>query len=259
MPVDIYKEIVALRESGKRGALATIVETRGSTPRKPGTKILLAEDGSLWGTIGGGKVEALVIAAARTCIATRQPILKEITITEATKKKVGMICGGAMKVFVEPIEAAEELIIFGGGHVSYALFQVCKSLDFLITVTDDREEFADKKRFRGAKAVVCAPYDQQFSRLRIGRNAYVVIATRQHDADELCLRNALKTEAKYLGMLGSRGKWAAIKKHLRDSGAKAAALRRVHCPIGLNIGAITPEEIAVSIAAELIQCRAGNP
>jgi xanthine dehydrogenase accessory factor len=258
MVVDLYEEIVKLRTSGKRGALATIVETQGSTPRKPGAKMLISEDGNAFGTIGGGKLESRVMADARECIKTGKPTIREFKITEKSKKESGMICGGKMKVFVEPLNTPESVVIFGGGHVGYAVFEICRILGLPTIVTDDRKEFANKKRFPGADSVLCLPFKKQFERLQIDRNTYVVIATRRHEADELCLRNVIKTKAKYIGMLGSRTKCAAIKKRLLDSGVRPAALRRVHCPIGLDIGAITPEEIAVSIAAELIQCRAGK-
>lgn len=250
-----YEKVLDLIRAGKRGAVVTIVSTQGSTPRKTGAKMLVSEDLELFGTIGGGCVEAEIIAAARVCMADRQLVVKELDLTRISRDENDMLCGGRLRVVIEPITADDQLLILGGGHVALALYQICRLLDFHITVTDDRPQFANNQRFPEADQVLAAPYGQQFQSLSITPNTFIVIVTRAHTGDEICLRHALKSPASYIGLLGSRTKFAMLKKRLIDSGVSRTQLKRIHCPIGLDIGAVTPEEIAVSIAAELIQHR----
>jgi xanthine dehydrogenase accessory factor len=186
---------------------------------------------------------------------TRQLVVKEFDLTRINRGENDMLCGGRLRVMIEPITSDDQLMIFGGGHVALALYQICQLLDFRITVTDDRVQFANKQRFPEADRVLAAPYGQQFQSLSITPNTFIVIVTRAHAGDEICLRHALKSPASYIGLLGSRSKFAQLKKRLVDAGVPRAQLKRIHCPIGLDIGAITPEEIAVSIAAEIIQHR----
>jgi xanthine dehydrogenase accessory factor len=252
---DLFEQIVKLRQLGKSTALATVVYTHGSTPQRPGSKMLVSEDGRIFGTIGGGKTESQVIDLAKKCISTKKTIFKTFRSSDRINNKNQTICGGTMKVFVEPINPPESLIILGAGHVGLATFQICNLIGFSITVADDRKEFASKKRLPGAKKVICKPFDKMFKQLDIHKNTLIVIATRRHEMDEVCLHHTLRSQAKYIGLLGSRNKWNAIKKRLRNSGFKQNDIKRVHCPIGLDIGAVTPNEIAVSIAAQLIQFR----
>jgi xanthine dehydrogenase accessory factor len=250
-----YEKILDLLRAGKRGALVTVIETEGSTPRKMGAKMLVTEDLELVGTVGGGCVEAEIIAAARTCMKTRQLMIKDFDLTRINGDENDMLCGGRLRVMIEPIAGDDHLLICGGGHVGLALYQICRLLDFRITVTDDRPQFASKQRFPEADQVIAAPYEKQFQSLSITPNTFIAIVTRAHAGDEICLKHALQSPASYIGLLGSRTKFAMLKKRLVDSGVSRTQLKRIHCPIGLDIGAVTPEEIAVSIAAEMIKHR----
>jgi len=166
-----------------------------------------------------------------------------------------MICGGDTEVFIEPIRSAPTLIIFGGGHISLALSKIGKLIGFKVAVIDDRAEFANQERFPEADQILAEDFRTAFSRLTINKASYIVIVTRGHHYDELVLELALGTEPKYIGMIGSRSKNKAVFSHLRAKGIPQERLDKVHAPIGLEIHAHTPEEIAVSILAEVIKVR----
>lgn len=251
----ILETAARLLRAGKRAALVTIIETTGSTPRKAGTKMLVDEDGHLTGTIGGGCIEADLYALARQAIRTGKLLVHEIDLSARNAEENDMLCGGKLKVLIEPLQGDEQLVLLGAGHISRALHDICRLLDFSITVTDDRPQFANAERFPHAQAVLAAPFEEQFSRLPINAQSSIVIATRGHSHDELCMEQALNTPARYIAMVGSRTKFALFRKNLRDKGYSDEQLSRVHCPAGLSIQAQTPEEIAVSIAAQLIQVR----
>ena len=159
-------------------------------------------------------------------------------------------------ILIDPIIPPEPVIIFGGGHVGFAIYSILSLLDFKITVVDDRPSYASKKRFPSAARVICSPYGKAFEKTDVDENTSIIICTRAHKNDEECLRLALSSPASYVGMLGSRTKAAGMKKKMRELGISPRRIRLLHAPIGLSIGAQTPEEIAVSVAAELIQFRA---
>lgn len=241
---------------GRRVALVTIVETVGSTPRKAGASMLVTDRLELHGTIGGGCVEADAILAARECLRSMAPRLVRVDIKAKNPDEIDMLCGGEIALFVEPIMPDHQLVICGGGHISKAIAHVAHGLDLRVTVVDDRAPYAAAERFPTADAVVCAPYDALSDHVKLGGLTFVVIVTRGHSGDEACLRAALATAAPYIAMVGSRSKWTHIRARLRDDGFDDAQLARVRCPAGLDIGSITPEEIAVSIVAEVIRERA---
>ena len=244
-----------LLRQGKQGAIVTITETIGSTPRKAGAKMLVDEDGRITGTIGGGCVEADMFALAREVMRTRQVQVREIDLSARSMEENDMLCGGRLKVLIEPIAAEDKLIIFGGGHISRALADVCAKLDFSITVTDDRPQFANPERIPSAQNFVVAPFEEQFEKVKVDASTYIVIVTRGHSYDEFCMEQAMKTKARFIGMVGSRTKVAVFRKNLRDRGVSQVQIDRVLSPVGLDIGAETPEEIAISIAAQLVQIR----
>jgi len=252
---DIYQEIVKVREEGKEAALVTIVSTTGSTPREEGAKMLVRPDGSIAGTIGGGSLEAQVIEEAVTVIKMGKPKHLHMSLTAEEAGEAGMICGGVLEIFIEPIVTSPALFIFGGGHISLPLSQTAKTLGFKVTVIDDRAEFASSERFPEAEAVLAEDFTQAFPRLKIDKSSYIVIVTRGHQHDELVLEWAIGTPARYIGMIGSKTKVATIYSHLKAKGVSQQVLDGVHSPIGLEIGAQTPEEIAVSILAEIIKVR----
>jgi xanthine dehydrogenase accessory factor len=253
--VDVFEEIVGLRRAGRTGALATIVAVRGSIPSFQTAKMLVRDDGSIAGTIGGGCVEAEVWEAAREVIASGKPKTLRFDLNQNPKYDTGLVCGGSLEIFIEPVEPAPRLTIFGAGHVGHALYRAAVNAGFEVTVVDDREAYANRERFPDARAVVAAPYEQACAGLSPGEHDYLLIVTRGHHDDMRVLRWAVGTEAGYLGMVGSRRKAISIVKELTAEGIPAERFARVHSPAGLEIGSITPEEIAVSILAEMIARR----
>lgn len=241
---------------GRRVATITVVETVGSTPRKAGATMLVTDRLDLYGTIGGGCVEADAIMAARECLRTLQPRLVRVDIKAKNPDEIDMLCGGEIVLFVEPIMPDHQLVVCGGGHISRAIAHVAHGLDLRVTIVDDRAPYATAERFPTADAVVCAPYDALAERVKFGPLSFVVIVTRGHSGDEACLRAALASTAPHIAMVGSRSKWSQIRARLRADGFAERDLDRVRCPAGLDIGSITPEEIAVSIIAEVIRERA---
>jgi xanthine dehydrogenase accessory factor len=252
---DIYQEIVRIREEGGEAALATIVSATGSTPREKGAKMLVRADGSISGTIGGGSLEAQVIKEALKAIGEGKPRQLHFSLTAKEVEEEGMLCGGEAEVFIEPILTPPTLYIFGGGHISLPLAKIGKLLGFKIAVIDDRAEFANADRFPEADTIIAEDFNKSFSRLKIDKSSYIVIVTRNHQYDDMVLEWAVGTKAKYLGMIGSKTKTKAVFSHLLAKGIAKEKLARVHAPIGVEINAQTPEEIAVSILAEIIKVR----
>ena len=253
--MDIYEEIVKLRQEGRRGAVATIVNVRGSIPSFETAKMLVRDDGSIMGTIGGGCVEAEVWQAAREVMESEKPRSLTFNLNQNPKYDTGLVCGGTLDIFIEPILPTALLYIFGAGHVSVNLYKTAKNAGFDVTVVDDREAYANRERFPEAKEVIAEDFEKAMARLYPSESSYIVIVTRGHRDDMRVLRWAVQTQARYVGMIGSKRKTIAIFKELTNEGVPAHLFERVHAPVGLDIGAITPEEIAVAITAELIAVR----
>jgi len=252
---DIYQEIVKVRTEGEEAALVTVVSASGSTPREEGAKMLVKPDGSIVGTIGGGSLEAQIIEEAVKVIRQGRPKRLHRSLTAKESGEEGMICGGDLEVFIEPILTPPTLYIFGGGHIALALTKMGKLVGFKIAVIDDRAEFASAERFPEAEVVLADEFTKSFPKIKIDKSSYIVIVTHGHQHDEVVLEWAVGTLAKYIGMIGSKIKNETLFKHLRARGISQQQLDRVHAPIGLVIGAQTPEEIAVSILAEVIKAR----
>ncbi|MGD0842577.1 MAG: XdhC/CoxI family protein [Candidatus Acidiferrales bacterium] len=255
--MDIFEEIVRMRRAGQRGALATIVHTDGSIPSYESSRMLVREDGSIAGTIGGGCVEAEVWAAAKEVMREESSRKMKFNLNHEADYDNGLICGGTLEIFVEPILPQPELAIFGGGHVSMALAQTAHAAGFGIMVVDDRTTFANAERFPMAQQIFNT-YEDAFAALKPGASSYLVIVTRGHRDDLRVLEWAVGTEAHYIGMIGSKRKVLSVYRALEEkAGIPSERFERVYAPIGLAIGALTPEEIAISIAAELIAVRRG--
>ncbi len=252
--MDLFEEIVRLRREGKRAALATIVHTNGSIPSYESSRMLVREDGSIAGTIGGGCVEAEVWAAAKEVMRAEAPRKMTFNLNNEASYDNGLICGGTLEVFVEPILPQPALYIFGGGHVSTALAHAAHTAGFAIGVVDDRETFANLQRFPMAREIYTS-YEDAFEKIKPNASSYMVIVTRGHKDDMRVLAWAVSTEARYIGMIGSKRKVLSVYKALEKEVIAAEKFGRVHAPIGLEIGALTPEEIAISITAELIATR----
>jgi xanthine dehydrogenase accessory factor len=252
--MDLFEEIVRLRAAGRRAALATIVHTNGSIPSYESSRMLVREDGSIAGTIGGGCVEAEVWAAAKEVIQQEAPRKMTFNLNHEASYDNGLICGGTLEVFVEPILPQPTLYIFGGGHVSMALAAAAHTAGFAIGVIDDREQFANAQRFPMAREIYTT-YEGAFAKVKPNAMSYLVIVTRGHRDDLRCLQWAIGTDARYVGMIGSKRKVLSVYKALEEQGIAPEKFERIHAPVGLEIGALTPEEIAISITAELVAIR----
>lgn len=253
--MEIYEEIVKLQRAGRRGAVATIVSVRGSIPSFKSAKMLVREDGSIAGTIGGGCVEAEVRQAAREVMASEMTRTLHFDLNEDPRYDTGLVCGGTLEVFIEPVLPTPLLYIFGAGHVALELYRAAHNAGFNVIVTDDREMYASAERFPEAQRVIALDFDTALAGLSPSESSYIVIATRGHRDDMRVLRWAVQTPARYIGMIGSKRKAITVYRELLKEGLAPELFDRVHSPVGLDIGAVTPEEIAVSIMAELIGVR----
>lgn len=253
--MDLWEEIVNLRRQGRRGALATIVSVRGSIPSFNTAKMLVRDDGSIVGTVGGGCVEADVWQAAREVMEQEKPRTLTFNLNQNPRYDTGLVCGGTLEVYLEPILPVPVVYLFGAGHVAHNVYKVARTAGFDVTVVDDRETYANQERFPEAREVIAEEFDQALTRIRPDQNSYLVIVTRGHRDDMRILRWAVQTNARYIGMIGSKRKVLTIYKELQSEGLAPELFERVMAPVGLEIGAVTPEEIAVSIVAELIACK----
>jgi xanthine dehydrogenase accessory factor len=253
--MDVYEELVRLRRAGQSCALATIVEVRGSIPSYETAKLLVRQDGSMLGTVGGGCVEADVWTAAREAISTGQPKRLTFQLGQDAAYDNGLICGGQLDVYVEPVLPQPQAFLFGGGHISKSLAKIASLAGFAVRVIDDREAFANRERFPEADETLAGEYEELFPKLTINGNSYLTIVTRGHRDDMRVLRWAVETEARYIAMIGSKRKVISVIKELEKEGMARELFERIHAPMGLEIGAITPEEIAVSVVAEMIAVR----
>lgn len=253
--MDLLEEVVRLRREGRKCALATIVEVNGSIPSYESAKLLVREDGSMAGTIGGGCVEADVWAAAREVIETEKPRRMQFNLGQDAAYDNGLICGGQLEVYIEPLLPQPRAFIFGAGHISKSLCEVAGLAGFSTVVVDDRESFANRERFPQAGEIHAEPYEAVFPKLAVNSSCYLIIVTRGHRDDMRVLRWAVTTPARYIAMIGSKRKTIAVVKELEKEGIAREAFERLYAPMGLDIGAITPEEIAVAVVAEMIAVR----
>lgn len=253
--MDVFEELVRLRKLGQKCALATIVQVRGSIPSYESAKLLVREDGSMLGTIGGGCVEAEVWNAARDVMAEEKPRKLSFNLGQDAAYDNGLICGGQLDVFVEPVVPQPRVFIFGAGHISKSLSKVASLAGFATVVIDNRETFANRERFPEADEIFAEEYEEVFPKLSINSSSYLIIVTRGHRDDMRVLRWAITTDAKYIAMIGSRRKVYAVIKEFEKEGIPRERFQRIFAPMGFEIGAITPEEIAVSVVAEMIAVR----
>lgn len=253
--MDIFDELVRLRRLGQKSALATIVQVNGSIPSFESAKMLVREDGTFVGTIGGGCVEAEVWNAAREVMDTEKPKHLTFSLGQDAAYDEGLICGGQLNVFVEAVIPQPRAFIFGAGHISKSLSKVARLAGFETVIIDNREAFANRERFPESDEVFSDEYEDVFPKLAINSTSYIVIVTRGHRDDMRVLRWALDTPAKYIAMIGSKRKTISVVHELEREGVPREAFERIFAPMGLEIGAVTPEEIAVSVVAEMIAVR----
>jgi xanthine dehydrogenase accessory factor len=252
--MDLFEEIVRMRRAGQRGALATIVHTNGSIPSYESSRMLVREDGSSAGTVGGGCVEADVWAAAKEVMQKEAPRKLVFHLNNEATYDNGLICGGTVEIFIEPILPQPVVYLFGGGHVSTAVAKAAQSAGFGVAVIDDREAFANTQRFPMAQEIYTR-FDDAFAKLQPNSSSYLVIVTRGHKEDMRVLAWAVRTQARYIGMIGSKRKVLSVYRALEKEGYRMDEFQRVFAPMGLDIGALSPEEIALSIVAELVAVR----
>jgi xanthine dehydrogenase accessory factor len=271
---ELYRKAISLVDGGQNVALVTVVATTGSTPGKEGFKMLVFDGGkSIAGTVGGGLVEGKMIEEAARMLDRPTSRTFRFDLAGTAEDERG-ICGGSVELLIETFDAAalpvlaerartaEEnladapmLILCGAGHVSYYIARYAKGVHFRVTVCDDRAEYANSQRFPDADEIVVEAVERTFDRVQIDGRSYIVVVTRGHTHDTTALEQALKTPARYIGMIGSKRKTLTILEKLREQGVPQEQLSRVYSPIGVSIGAVTPEEIALSIVCELVKIR----
>lgn len=249
--VDVYEAIVRAREERTPAALATIVDTKGSTPGKLAQKMIVLGDGRIIGTVGGGCVEADVIRTALDVLDTGLTRKMSFVLAGEEAERTGLACGGKMEIMIEALNEPH-LYVVGCGHVGAKVAQLAKSVGFKLTVMDDRPDFANAERFPDADAVVCEDFSRLGETLDVGPAGFIVVVTRGHQYDYDGLKWALTTPARFIGVVGSKSKRVQFFKKLREEGISDEVLERAQIPVGLPIGAENPEEIAVSIVGALI-------
>jgi len=257
---DIFEEIIAVKRERKTAALATIVGGEKGSPGKTGFRMLVYPDGKISGTVGGGLLEAKVREEALRCISDKKPRLLELALDDVSADSIGVLCGGKVEVFVEPVQGASTLYIFGGGHIAVPLVQFAKALEFAVVIVDDRQDFGNKERFPQADEVKVGEFASVTKSMDFSEGDCVVVITRGHAHDEVVLKECLSKASlpRYIGMIGSREKVIRTFANLKARGISRELLAKVRTPIGLDIGARTPAEIALSIIAEIIAERYGK-
>lgn len=255
--MSIYTKIFELESKGEPYALCTIVSSQGSTPRGAGSKMLVLEDGQIVDTIGGGEMENRVISAAKEALVDGNTRLLSYSFTDPGRGDPG-VCGGQVEVYVEPNLPPPSLVVVGAGHVGKAVAHLAQWLGFRVVVSDDRPEFSSDEAVPEADLYHSGPLSQLPDFINVNQWTYVVLTTRGVNVDLEGLPSLLETSAAYIGVIGSRRRWQVARKKLQEVGITPAKLDRIHAPIGLELNAETPEEIAVSILAEIIMLRRGG-
>ena len=256
---DVLEAALRAEESGAPAALVTVIATEGSTPQKAGAKMLVYPDGRIVGTIGGGCVEAEMTWRARQSIEARKPQLASYDLTPDQAGEDGLVCGGRMQVFIEPIEGTPTLCLFGAGHVAQPLARMAKASGFRVQVADDRIKFANRERFPDVDLLVVEDFASAARQMTLGANTYAVVVTRGHKGDGEALRAVVGKGLRFVGLLGSRPKLVHLVSALEESGVPPEDLAEIQCPLGIEIGAVSPEEIAVSVLAQMIAVRRAVP
>jgi len=254
MSKSIYQALGELEQNNESAALCTVVKSEGSTPRHVGSKMLVYPDGNFIGTIGGGDLEHRVLDEAWMAIADGQARHLHYNMSDPSRGDPG-VCGGTVEVFVEPILPAPMVIVVGAGHVGKAVAHLAKWLGFRVAVSDDRQEFCTPEVVPEADAYYPVPMEKLTEHVKVTRQTYLALTTRGSNVDAAGLGPLLETEAGYIGVIGSKRRWLETVKALKQKGVPADKIARVHSPIGLELQAETPEEIAVSILAEILMIR----
>jgi xanthine dehydrogenase accessory factor len=254
MSSNLYKALSELETNNGSAALCTVVKSEGSTPRHVGSKMLVYPDGKFIGTVGGGELESRVIKAALESLSKGSAQSLSYTMADPSRGDPG-VCGGTVEVFVEPIRPSAMIVVIGGGHVGKAVVHLAKWLGFRVAVNDDRAEFCNPESVPGADAYYPVPMAELPSQLKVTPQTYLVITSRGSAIDAAGMPSLLETEAAYIGVIGSKRRWLTTVKALKQKGVSEERIAHVHSPMGLELNAETPEEIAVSIMAEILMLR----
>lgn len=253
----IYKALADIESKGGNGVLCTVVSTKGSTPRHEGSKMLVYPDGSFTGTVGGGEMENRVISEALAALREGKTHLVTYSMVNPKEGDPG-VCGGTVEIFIEPIRGKPKMIIVGGGHVGRALTHLAKWLGFVVGVSDDRPEFCSPEMHPDADVFYPVHLKELPTVAHIDNQTYVVLVTRGVAIDIPGVPALLETDAAYIGIIGSKRRWLTTKKALEEAGLPQERIQKIRSPIGLELNAETPEEIAVSIMAEILLIRNGG-
>ncbi len=259
--LELLTQATRLLENRKRLALCTVIEKKGSGPRDIGAKMIVTEDGNTYGTLGGGNLEHVLIDRCLSAIKERKS--KKISFNLSMNQKqgaveTGMVCGGELTVLADILEPSPRLFIVGAGHIAFPLARLADNVGFKITLIDDEQKLARKDQFPMAEKILAGNYTQILSGLELGSSDFVVIAHGEPEHDYTALYNVMVKNAGYVGLLGSKTKATLLTKRLSEQGVSELQLKNLHAPIGLDIGAETPEEIAVSILAQIVQYKRKN-
>jgi xanthine dehydrogenase accessory factor len=255
--MEAYRQMADALAAGEAVALATVVRVQGSAPREVGAKMVVYAGGRTAGTIGGGKMEALVIEAALEAIEAGQSRMVHYDLREVDAGDPG-ICGGTVDVYVDVAVPSPTLLLVGAGHVAMPVAEIAHMCGFQVVIVDDRADMASEERFPRVSERIVADIVESVRAHPVTPHTYVVIVTRGHALDEEALREVIERPAAYIGMIGSRRKVRTIFEHLRQAGVDEPLIDRVHAPIGIDMGSQTPAEIAVSIVGEMVAVRRGQ-
>jgi xanthine dehydrogenase accessory factor len=254
---ELISSLAELTETGKTGVLCTIIKTKGSTPRKEGSKMLVYPNGTIVGTIGGGEVESRVIKEAIEALSTGETKIVGFDLVDPAQGDPG-ICGGRLEVFIDPLGTPDEILVVGGGHVGRAVVHLAKWLGYRVILSDDREEYCRPEVVPYADKYIHCQFEELTKHMNINEGTAVVLATRNHQVDISGLPEILAKPIGYIGVISSKRRWKLTREQLIDSGVNKDVLKKIHAPVGLDIKAETPEEIAISILAEIIQEKRGG-
>jgi len=254
MTESIYKALAEIENNNGSAALCTVTKSEGSTPRHVGSKMLVYPDGKFIGTVGGGDLEHRVLDEAWMAISDGQPRLLHYNMADPSRGDPG-VCGGQVEVFVEPILPPPLLVVIGAGHVGKAVVHLAKWLGFRVAVNDDRAEFCNPEATPGADAYYPVEMEKLQDHLPVTKQTYLVVTSRGSSVDALGLPSLLESQAAYIGVIGSKRRWATTVKAMKEKGVADELIAKVHSPMGLELQAETPEEIAVSIMAEILMLR----
>ncbi|MCK4488922.1 MAG: XdhC family protein [Anaerolineales bacterium] len=254
---EVLASLAEIARRGTTGALCTIIKTKGSTPRKEGSKMLVYPDGKIVGSIGGGEIEGRVIQEAIDSLQSGESKILSYALVNSEKDDLG-ICGGTLEIFVDPLKQPEDIVVVGGGHVGRAVIHLAKWMGFRVTLSDDRKEFCSPEFVPDADDYIHCKLKDLPANYVFSDQTAVILATRNNKVDITGLPEILAEPSAYIGVISSQRRWKLTKEQLISSGVNKDKLRRIHAPIGLDIQAETPEEIAMSIMAEILQVKRGG-